>query len=411
MDRFRRGASNRRSELYTRFPDEEIDRRWDNLNDLMDREGLDAVVIHGEGGFHQPFIHYLTDYKPPFLTYFVAFADPEEPPTLFIGLSNHLQYVREVSTVEDVRLSVHDPGGKLADRLEAGVGDGAQVGLVGLDPRYNAGMPYAHREALRAGLNVALTNVTGAMTRLVARHSDRELERVRRAGRALDDAMAALAERGEPGLDEGQLRSLLSKGADHEGGGTGVVFLSTAPMVGADPGEPLPWKATPADRALSSGDVVTTEVAAHHHGYATQLHRPFAVDAEPTATYRDLFDVARDAYRGMVDAIQPGNGPSDVHDAMSPVEQSPFKSYDVSLHGYGRGYLHPFVGTQRSNYWPGAPDRLTEAWTFEQGEVLVIQPNVVTEDERAGLQLGTTLVVTEGGHENLQEHPVQFGQL
>lgn len=411
MHEFRLGASNRRTELYPHFPDEEFESRWESIEKLMDRDGLDALVVHGDAGFHQPFVRYITGYDPPFLTYLVAFADPVEHPTLFVGLSNHLQYVREVAIVEDVRTSIPHPGRKLAERLAAGVGDGATVGLVGIDPRYDAGMPYAHHRVLSGSLEATLRDATAPVTQLVATHSDRELERVRRASSALDAAMESLADGGRPGMSEGALRSLLVEGATHDGGSTGVVFLSTAPMVDAAPGEPLPWKASPADREVTTGDVVTTEVSAHHQGYATQIHRPFAVGTAPTATYGDLFDVATDAYERMVDVVAPGNGPAEVHEALAPVENSPFKSYDVSLHGYGRGYLHPFVGTERSNYWPGADDSLTEDWTFEPGQVLVVQPNVVTEDERCGLQLGTTLVVTEDGARNLQKFPVQFGRL
>ena len=39
---------------------------------------------------------------------------------------------------------------------------------------------------------------------------------------------------------------------------------------------------------------------------------------------------------------------------------------------------------------------------------LVVQPNVVTKDARAGVQLGNLLVVTEDGVENLHNTPVEL---
>lgn len=408
MQELRRGDPNRRADRYRGFDDAELERRWDAVDELLAASDLDALVIHGDRGFHQPFVRYLTDYAPPFLTYLVVV--PGEEPTLFIGLSNHLQYVTEVTRMEDIRLSVHQPGSHLADRLEGSVDDGDRIGLVGLDPRYGAGMPYKHHQTLESRLDSELVDATAAVTRLVSVRSDAELARIRRAGEALDDAMTALAEGAEPGMNETELRSLVSEGAAHDGGGTGVVFLSTAQMEGADPGEPLPWKATPADRTLGDGDVITTEVSAHHEGYSTQIHRPFSVGS-PSETYHDVFEVAEAAYENVVDAVVPGNGPADVHEALAPIEESPFKTYDVCLHGYGGGYLHPFVGTERSNYWPGAEDTLTRGWTFEPGQVLVVQPNVVTEDETVGLQFGTTLIVTENGNENVHEFPSEFSQV
>jgi len=37
--------------------------------------------------------------------------------------------------------------------------------------------------------------------------------------------------------------------------------------------------------------------------------------------------------------------------------------------------------------------------------VLVIQPNVITKDSKAGVQIGNSFVIIEGGIENLQRYP------
>ena len=43
--------------------------------------------------------------------------------------------------------------------------------------------------------------------------------------------------------------------------------------------------------------------------------------------------------------------------------------------------------------------------TLEEGMALVIQPNVITTDERAGVQTGHLVVVTADGHRSLHDVP------
>ena len=48
------------------------------------------------------------------------------------------------------------------------------------------------------------------------------------------------------------------------------------------------------------------------------------------------------------------------------------------------------------------------SFTFESSMCVVVQPNVVTPDERAGVQLGNLLRITETGSECLHTIPVQY---
>lgn len=374
---------------------------------MLHEEGYDAVVFYGNAGFETNFHTYLTNYEPRAASYLVGFADPEEAPTLYVGISNHLQYVREVSTVDDLELMLHDPPKKVADRLtEAGVEEGT-IGLVGVDPRYDNGMPYTHYEELEARIDADLENATASFAGLTAVKSEAERARIRRLARCLDSAMEALEAQATPGMTEHDLYSIVASSVDDDCTITSP-FISTAPMEDAEPGECLPWKDEAADRILEAGDVINTEISARCFGYGSQIHRPYAVGTTPTDRYRDIFDVTRETYERMIDALRPGNTTKDVHEAMGPIENSEYKSYDVMLHGYGNGYQHPFVGTSASNYWPGAEDPVTGEWTFEEGMVMVVQPNAFTEDERYGLQFGTTVVIGDDGPEVIQDYPAEF---
>jgi Xaa-Pro dipeptidase len=68
------------------------------------------------------------------------------------------------------------------------------------------------------------------------------------------------------------------------------------------------------------------------------------------------------------------------------------------VHGFGGGYRLPVVpAIGREAPVPGL--------TLEAGMTLVVQPNVVTPDGRAGVQTGELLLVTESGPERLHTFP------
>lgn len=406
MSGLRLGQQTSRAEYYRAFPVDEFERRQQRVREAMADRDLDAIIAYNWGGFHQAIIPYLTNYRPPFPTYLATFAAPDEPDTLFVGVSNHVQFVRESSIVEDLRLMLPDPPGPVIDRL-AEADTVARVGIVGDDLRYNFSLPHEHHRRFEADLDAELVDVTGQFIELLSVTTEPERDRVRQAADALDAAMQALEDAVEPGISEQALAGVLADACAENGGSLDLAFISSAPMEAAEPGAVLPWK-IPSSRPLERGDVVTTEISASAAGYATQIHRPYAVGTEPTDQYRQLFEVAETAYHDIIESLQPGNTAQDVADAMGAIQSSAYKIYDVVVHGYGSAYRHPFIGVPESNYWPGTEDPLTAEWTFEPGMVIVVQPNVVTPDERAGLQFGTTVLIGDDGPEVIQDYPLDF---
>ncbi len=79
-----------------------------------------------------------------------------------------------------------------------------------------------------------------------------------------------------------------------------------------------------------------------------------------------------------------------------------FTINDGLLHGFGIGLLPPSVRTRQTVQEPHTP------FVFEPDMCVVVQPNVVTPDERAGVHLGNLLRITENGCECLHAVPVQY---
>jgi len=68
------------------------------------------------------------------------------------------------------------------------------------------------------------------------------------------------------------------------------------------------------------------------------------------------------------------------------------------VHGFGGGYLAPVVPA------PGRPIPAPD-FALAAGMTLVVQPNVVTRDGRAGVQTGELLLVTAEGPQRLHAFP------
>ena len=165
-----------------------------------------------------------------------------------------------------------------------------------------------------------------------------------------------------------------------------------------EPDRCLPWQRV-TSRTVTKGSVVITEITVSYWGYSTQIHRPFAIAQEPSPLYRDLFAVALECYENVRRLCKPGTTSEEIIAATSNIEERGFTTYDSVFHGE-RG-KSPELGT-RSAWHP------LEPWTLKENMVHVIQPNPVTRDLKAGLQLGAAVVVKPDGGEPLHNYPFKF---
>ena len=161
----------------------------------------------------------------------------------------------------------------------------------------------------------------------------------------------------------------------------------------------------PTGRVIRPGDVVTCEIsAAAAPEYAGQVLRTFTVGAPPTALYAELHAVATAAFEAIAATVIPGAQARDLAAAAAVIGQAGFTSIDDLVHGFGGGYLPPVVPA------PGRPLPAPE-FMLAAGMTVVVQPNVVTRDGRAGVQTGELLLVTDSGPERLHAYPPGLRQV
>jgi Xaa-Pro aminopeptidase len=158
----------------------------------------------------------------------------------------------------------------------------------------------------------------------------------------------------------------------------------------------------PTARRLEAGDVLVCELSASYWDYTGQTLRTIAIGEEPTQLYRELHEAADAAFDAIAGRLRTGATAEELVEASAVIEQAGFTIRDDLVHGFVGGYFPPVLGTASRSLTP------IPSFTFAAGMTVVVQPNVVTADEMAGVQTGELLLVTEAGAERLHHYERGF---
>jgi len=372
------------------FSEAEYARRHTEVRNIMEQRNLPGIVCYGNRGAPGT-VGYLTNFSPRWDTYLLFPIEGE--PVLFAQLYNHTPNAKRLSLLEDTRWGGANSEETLAREIrQRGLMHG-QLGLAGA-------VPYQRYSSLRCLLpDVEWKDVSKALGRLRWVKSEEELVLMRHAAELTDLAVEALAGGVHSGLRDTDLPVLMQMAVLPKGGQLDLCYIATTPM--QDPLVCVPAQ-NPSGRIIQNGDVIITEIGVSWKGYAGQIHRPIAVGEPPVPAYQELYDVAKEAYQRIVEVVRPGATEQDVLDAAEIISKRGFSIYDDLVHGFGGGYLPPVLRTRQTTHG------VTEPFTFEKNMCLVVQPNVISPDERMGLQLGQLHVVTDSGLEPMHRYPLEF---
>jgi Xaa-Pro aminopeptidase len=382
------------------FSASEFRRRYSTVRSSMEKKGLGALVIYGNSGNlmrNEANVYYVSDYMDRHHSYVIFPLDGE--PVLFIGLYNHLQNAREVSVIRDTRWGGENPAKLVAEELKKCGLDGKKVGIWAVGGAKGF-VPHDHYSVMVGGLpRTWIFDVTKEFNSLRLVKSPEELRVLERAAKYTDDGVAELAKRVKPGMKEFELGLLVERGYVGEGGQTYLHYICSTPM--GKPQKCVPWQ-RPANRTIRKGDVILTEISAACGGYSGQIHRPIAVGAEPSKLFRELYDTALEAYEGVAKMMKAGADAVTAVQGASVIRERGFEICDSLAHGFGVDLLPPHLGIEGSPYWPSSSLELKEDM------VVVIQPNPITPNQKAGVQLGNLCVIQKNGSRSLQRYPMEF---
>jgi Xaa-Pro dipeptidase len=245
----------------------------------------------------------------------------------------------------------------------------------------------------------AIVNLNRRYVALRQIKSPEEIDWLRIGATLTDRGMAALRDGLRPGLTERELADLVERAYIALGGTNVIHFFGVTAMT--DPALGVPTQFV-ANREVKAGDAVVAEISAAFWEYPGQVLRSFAVNAEPSQLYRELHAVADAAFDAIAAILKDGTTPSLIIEAASVIEQAGFTIIDDLLHGYGGGYLPPVLGSR------SRPSAHSGDEPLRAGMTVVIQPNVVTPNGKAGVQTGELVLITRTGIESLHAMPRGF---
>ena len=375
---------------YAMFTRSEMERRHAKARELMDRGGIDALLITGEENF-QYFVGTNSSIAPHYsLTRPSIFILPvDRDPIVFTQRRIVLElgcYVADVREYFDMMKFPHDE--VLAALRESGLKSNRIGAELGQEQRM--GMPVGDYLNLAAALpQVEFVDAADIIIKLKMVKSAEELVYIREAaditGRArqrlYDDQIV-------PGVTERQVvralrRLMLEEGADR---------TSFVHMQHNLPGDKNLF---PPDRPLREGMVIGMDTGAFFGMYTVDYPR-FAVLGKATDEQRRVHDAARTVSNTMADALRPGVTCAELHRvAVKAMEDLGLdadqkeKLSGGSRFGHGQGML------------------VTEPPSITPKDHTVLEPGVVLSTE-PGVRSGDvtflwedTHVVTEDGHEQL----------
>src|SRR5215510_7803350 len=394
-----------RDAVYEQFSNKEYERRYAALRDKMREARLDCIIAAG-GPSHWSFggaMLWLTGHwEWHALCCYVLVPLTGEPTMIYSMGGTHAEAVRRqvAVAVADVR---HSRNGQYAqvmvERLRELKLERGRIGLMEIDPRHNDYMPVNQYHVLRENLPEAeLVFTKGFLHELLSIHSQEELACVRKAGVLCQRAMEAMVARAKPGAKEYELRAAAGAAILEGGGDIDFLIIGSTPM--ADPamifGNPRL-----SGRVLKKGDIINMELAAGYRGYTAQIGSPICL-GPPTDMVRKFWEeITLPGYRKIIAEIAPGKPAENMRTASRFFRDNGYQSRPTQVHGIDLVTDKPHVVAEHVSAEP-----------FEQvlkpGMIIMAEPNPISADGLFGIFLGHTFIVTDKGHEVVDNFPLEI---
>jgi len=373
---------------YPIFTDAELERRHKTFYSLMEQEGVDAVLIYGSGRYSSD-IYWLSDWPSSREAYLLMQSG--KAPVILMQLFNHYPMARVMSWIKDVRWAGTNTTNSVVELFRERDLESKKIGLVGA-------ISYQVYNKLREQYpNATFVELGGKMRMMRTIKSVEEIERIGIASRLTDQSIQALADGLKEGLREDELPAIIEPVYLKAGGYAGIHFISSMPMRNPDSCVPSQFHA---NRKLQKGDALISEISGAFSGYSGQIHRTFSIGEGPTVEWQKMHDAAMEAFEILSKVIKDGATTTEAEEAAEIIHRRGYSTYDDLVHGVNQ-YPPIFQTKTRKRHD-------SKEITFRENMVIVIQPNLITADEKMGLQFGETLVVKKHGCESLNNYPRQW---
>ena len=237
-----------------------------------------------------------------------------------------------------------------------------------------------------------LSDAESKLGPLRAKKSEAEIESIRKSTDVGVEAHLAAWRRIAPGLFEYQVAAtttalMLERGCEGD---------AYPPIVASGPNATA-LHYSENSRLMQAGELVLMDVGSECAGYATDITRTIPVSGKFAPRQRELYEIVLGAQKAAIAALKPG--------VTLPQLNQIVRDY---LDGHGRDLQGGPLGrylTHRVSHGVGLAvhDHPLASSTepLQAGMVITIEPGLYISEERIGIRIEDTLLVTENGFRNL----------
>ena len=390
----------------------ERDRRWANVRAFLAENGLDALVVFGQGRNAND--SYLTN-EDEHAT--VVFTPTDEPLSLLgdVPINRYDDAGARYERWTDSWLH-GNPIANLTAVLKERSLDAATIGVVGLTSRavgeWSGVIPFRTWTAVLAALpSVTWVDVADAFETLTQFKSAEEQEMIRKAAALGEAACAAYADAVRVGVRE-SVPTAAAVNAIIAGGGwiRAPFILERAGSHRFGWGHPEWFGMGGAPYALQKGDSIASEIFAFYGGFESQQQIDVVI-GEPDRLLRELEDVCLESYHAGLAALRPGLRFAELAAIMDePLRRSktwntgPMVQTVAGVLYNSATRIDPSVDPALSHL-PKLPSGVALDGDFEirEGVAFAVEPNALRDGKR--VCIGGTVMLTSRGVEELNTIP------
>ncbi len=395
---------------YPRFSRAEYERRYNNIRKMMRARNLDCLLIIGGSAAYGRLwfnFRYVTNMmgKAEMANY--CFFPKDGDPCLVVRPGHSLSGAMLARTVaRNVIVGTPNVLGAIVNEIEERGYDKGRVGIVEYDP-YTS-IPKNHWDFFTASLpQVEFVFATKEFIAMRLLKSPEEIEALEKSAELGDAGIRAMQERVKPGMTEGEVFGIVHAAVLKAGGEMGMIQLGSCSMLDPDINDQRP---RPVERVIGDRDIINNELGIFYNGYEAQTGKP-VVTGEPTAEYKEMFEIALEGYRRLVPTLYAGKSSADSVAAMKFILDTDCEFYGGFLQGMlGANPRHePQIGFDRiqsseDRFLYGPDGKLV----YEAGHVFTLQMHIVDKQHTRGLFLGDFFAIEEKGPRCLNKFPPQL---
>lgn len=285
------------------FSEREYQRRWDDVQAMMQRLNLSCLLVTG-GEMHWgkgwSNVRWLTNYYGATDPLAIVFIPRRHDPILVTRYYHPA--VLAQSVVDEIRFGAN-PGPVVYDLIREWGYERGHIGIV----EHNISIPRTSWDAiLREPRHATYHFVSDEFLLTRWQKSAEEIDCLRNAARVGDGVMREIVRAARPGMTEHELYGIAYKSIYDGGGEPGMVLLSRD-----RPTDPVrapaihPQSKVPMYHAVREGDLLLAEVGPLYRGYEALTGKPVTLGAA-TDDLRRLFELCAEADRRVARALAVG---------------------------------------------------------------------------------------------------------